>query len=166
MNKKYLTLIEVGEFRRIAQSGNIDRIERLSRQLTGFVHTHSIHITPRKVIWMGREMRKWPSNKRLHIDDVIQCLKGGRLYTLKNNFYRSGREEECAIMMMGHLYEAAMDYVSWKCHDATLVNYASDYLLGWQWSGQIERTPLVMANDAIVYAKWVRKQMKKMGFCR
>lgn len=157
MTEKCLSLITVGAFRKIARSGNIDRIEELSRQLTGFIHTHPIHITPRQIIWMDEEMRAWPSNKRLHIDDVIQCIEGARLYTAKNAFYRSGREESYAILMMDHLYCAASNYISWKCHDAELTVYAMDYLFGWKWSGQVDRTPMAMAKDAIEYARYFKR---------
>lgn len=166
MTEKCLSLITVGAFRKIARSGNINKIEELSRQLTGFIHTYPIHITPRQIIWMDEEMKVWPSNKRLSIDDVIQCIEGERLYTSKNAFYRSGREEEKAILMMGRLYDAAKGYVQWKCKDVELTTYALDYLHGWEWSGQIDRTPMAMANDAMDYARWVRQQMKKKGFCR
>lgn len=103
----------------------------------------------------------WPSNKRLHFDDVIQCIEGARLYTPKNVFYRSGREEANAILMMGRLYNAAKGYVLWKCKDAELAGYALDYLFGWKWSGQIDRTPMAMAKDAIGYARWVKEQKRK-----
>ena len=166
MTEKCLSLITVGAFRKIARSGNIDRIEELSRQLTGFIHTYPIHITPRQIVWMDEEMKAWASNKRLHIDDVIQCIEGARLYTPKNAFYRSGREEENAIRMMSNLYDAAREYVHWKCKDSELTNYALDYLFGWKWSGQIDRTPMAMANAAMDYARLVRKQMKEKGFCR
>lgn len=164
MTEKCLSLITVGAFRKIARSGNIERIEELSRQLTGFIHTYPIHITPRQIIWMDEEMKAWPSNKRLHIDDVIQCLEGSRLYTAKNAFYRPGREEANAILMMGRLYDAAKGYVHWKCKDSELTVYALDYLFGWKWSGQIDRTPMAMANDAMDYARWVKKQKMKGGY--
>nr|DAU66236.1 MAG TPA: hypothetical protein [Caudoviricetes sp.] len=166
MITKCLPLLTVGYVRKIARSGNIDRIEELSRHLTGFVSTDGIRIRPLQVIWMDKDMQHWPSNKRLHVDDVIQCIDGARLYTPTNAFYRSGREESYAILMMGKLYDAAMDYVHWKCHDPELTIYASDYLFGWKWSGQIDLTPLAMAKDAIGYAKWVRNEMKQKGFCR
>nr|DAM95688.1 MAG TPA: hypothetical protein [Caudoviricetes sp.] len=111
MTEKCLSLITVGAFRKIARSGNIERIEELSRQLTGFIHTYPIHITPRQIIWMDEKMKVWPSNKRLSIDDVIQFIEGARLYTPKNVFYRSGCEESYAIRMMSNLYDAARDYV-------------------------------------------------------
>lgn len=166
MIEKCLSLITVGEFRKIVRSGNVGRIEELSRQLAGFIHTDGIWPKPLTVIWMDKEMQHWPSNKRLHIDDVIQCIEGARLYTPKNDFYRSGCEEAYAIRMMSNLYDAAREYVYWKCKDAELATYALDYLFGWKWSGQINKTPMAMAKDAIGYAKWVRKQMKEGGFCR
>nr|DAO06591.1 MAG TPA: hypothetical protein [Caudoviricetes sp.] len=166
MTEKCLSLITVGAFRKIARSGNINKIEELTRQLTGFIHTDGIRIKPLQLIWMDKEMEKWPSNKRLSIDDVIQCIEGARLDTPKNVFYRSGSEEENAILMMGRLYDAAKGYVQWRCKDVELTTYALDYLYGWEWSGKIDRAPMAMAKDAIGYAKWVRKQMKERGLCR
>lgn len=161
MTEKCLSLITVGEFRKVARSCNVARIEELAHQLTGFVHTDMIRITPRHIIWMDEEMKAWPSNKRLHIDDVMQCIEGARFYTAKNAFYRSGHEETNAIMMMGYLYDAARGYVHWKFRDSELTRYALDYLFGWKWSGQIDRTPMAMAKDAIGYAKWVKEQKSK-----
>lgn len=161
MAEKCLSLITVGEFRRVARSCNVARIEELAHQLTGFIHTDLIRITPRHIIWMDEEMKAWPSNKRLHIDDVMQCIEGARLYTAKNAFYRSGHEEANAIMMMGYLYDAARGYIRWKYRNSQLTAYALEYLFGWKWSGQIDRTPMAMAKDAIGYAKWVKEQKMK-----
>lgn len=161
MTEKCLSLITVGAFRKVARSCNVARIEELAHQLTGFIHTSPINITPRQIVWMDEEMKAWPSNKRLHIDDVIQCLEGARLYTPKNAFYRSGHEEANAIMMMGHLYDAARGYLYWKYKDSELMTVTLDYLFGWKWSGQIDRTPMAMAEDAISYAKWVKEQKRK-----
>ena len=161
MTEKCLSLITVGAFKEVARSCNVARIEELVHQLTGFIHTNLIRITPRHIIWLDEEMKAWPSNKRLHIDDVMQCIEGARLYTAKNAFYRSGREEENAIRMMSNLYDAAREYVHWKCKDSELTNYALDYLFGWKWSGQIDRTPMAIAKDAIGYARWVKEQKRK-----
>lgn len=161
MAEKCLSLITVGEFRRVARSCNVARIEELSHQLTGFIHTDLIRITPRHIIWLDEEMKAWPNNKRLHIDDVMQCLGGARLYTAKNAFYRSGGEEANAIMMMGYLYDAARSYLHWKHRDSELTVYALEYLFGWKWSGQIDRTPMAIAKDAIGYARWVKEQKRK-----
>lgn len=161
MMEKCLSLITVGEFRKVARSCNVARIEELAHQLTGFIHTYPIHITPRQIVWMDEEMKAWPSNKRLHIDDVIQCLEGSRLHTAKNAFYRPGCEEANAIMMMGYLYDAARGYLHWKHRDSELTVYALEYLFGWKWSGQIDRTPMAIAKDAIGYARWVKEQKRK-----
>lgn len=161
MTEKCLSLFTVDAFRRAARSGDAKRVENCAHELSGFVNTDGIRITPRTVHWLDEETKMWPSNKRLHFDDVIQCIEGARLYTPKNVFYRSGREEANAILMMGRLYDAAKGYVLWKCKDDELASYALDYLFGWKWSGQIDRTPMAMAKDAIGYAKWVKKQKMK-----
>lgn len=161
MTEKCLSLITVGAFREVARSCNVARIEELAHQLTGFIHTNLIRITPRHIIWLDEEMKAWPSNKRLHIDDVMQCIEGARLYTAKNSFYRSGGEEANAIMMMGYLYDAARGYLHWKHRDSELTVYALEYLFGWKLSGQIDRAPMAMAKDAIGYARWVKEQKRK-----